>query len=96
MKKPKKSRLLVEVSNSFVRNVRLKTVIFIFKEKKCVSLICPSIYPYREREREVLGKICKNVCVYACKCIFVNTHQECQENTLTLVVGVISHTGAAR
>lgn len=51
--KKTKSRLLVEVSNSFVRNVRLKTVIFmtIFKEKKCVSLIYPSIYPYRERER---------------------------------------------
>lgn len=53
MKKIKKSRLLVEVSNSFVRNVKLKVAIFmtIFRGKKSIYLIYPSIYPYREREK---------------------------------------------
>lgn len=100
----KKKKLLVEVSQGFVSNINLKITIFmtLFREKKkrkkCLYLIYLSIHPSipTEREREVLGKIYKNVCIYECIGIIADTHQNHHENTLTLTVGVISHSGAAR
>lgn len=99
----KKKKLLVEVSQGFVSNINLKITIFMTlfrekKKKKKMPLSNLSIHPFipTEREREVLGKIYKNVCIYECIGIIADTHQNHHENTLTLTVGGISHSGAAR